>query len=110
MSGPTNPQGFIHSPVAQFTDGAAIPPGTIAKYQYGFGTASGQYTTIKDDVDLTSDAGGKQTFPVPALGFGNWFAAGRAVTKDGATGAWGNEVSFTLAPKEPKPITDFAVA
>jgi hypothetical protein len=110
MAGPTNPTVLSHSAPTQFTDGSQIPAGTITKYQYGFGTATGQYTTIKDDLDLTSDASGKQTFAVPALAFGNWFAAARAVTKDGATGAWGNEVAFTLAAKEPKPITDFNAA
>jgi hypothetical protein len=111
MSGPTNPTVLAHSAVTQFTDGTAIPPGTITKYQYGFGNAPGQYTLIKDDLDLTTDANGKQTYAVPALpSFGQWYSAGRAVTKDGATAAWGNEQAFMTAAKEPKPITDFAVA
>jgi len=110
MAGVVNPTLLIHSAPTQFTDGTSIPAGTITKYQYGFGTTSGQYTSIKDDVDLTSDANGKQTYAIPTLALGNWFAAARAVTKDGATGAWGNEVAFTFAPKEPKPITDFAAA
>jgi hypothetical protein len=110
MAGPVNPTALSHSPVTQFTDGTAIPVGTITKYQYGFGSTSGQYTTIKDDLDLTSDASGKQTYAVPVLAFGDWFSAARAVTKDGATAAWGNETAFTLAPKVPKPITDFASA
>ena len=110
MSGPTNPNTLTHSAVTQFTDGTAIPAGTLTKYQYGFGTASGQYTIIKDDIDFTTDANGKQTFAIPALPtFGQWFSAGRAVTKDGATGQWGNEVAFVTAAKEPKPISDFTV-
>jgi len=110
MAGPVNPTVLVHSAPTQFIDGVNIPAGTITKYQYGFGTTAGQYTTIKDDVDLTSDASGKQTYAVQVLAFGTWFAAARAVTKDGATSAWGNEVTFTLAAKEPKPITDFAAA
>lgn len=110
MAGPVNPTVLSHSAPTQFTDGTPIPAGTITKYQYGFGTTSGQYTTIKDDVDLTSDASGKQTYAIPALAFGDWFAAARAVTKDGATGAWGNEIVFTIAAKTPKPITDFIAA
>lgn len=108
MAGPVNPAALVHSASTQFTDGSAIPAGTIVKYQYGFGTTSGQYTTIRDDLDLTSDASGKQTYTVPALAFGQWYSAARAVTKDGATAAWGNEVAFSLAAKEPKPISDFS--
>lgn len=111
MAGPTNPTTAIHSAPAQFEDGTSIPPGAIAKYQYGFGQMSGQYTLIKDDLDLTTDANGKQVFAIPVLpAFGQWFAAGRAVTKDGATAKWGNEAAFVTAAKEPKPITDFTLA
>lgn len=108
MAGPTNPTVLFHSAPTQFIDGTAIPAGTITKYQYGFGASPGQYTLIKDDLDLTSDANGKQTYAVPTLpSFGQWYSAGRAVTKDGATAAWGNEQAFVLAAKEPKPIADF---
>lgn len=111
MAGPTNPTVLVHSAVTQFTDGAAIPAGTITKYQYGFGQAPGQYTLIKDDLDFTTDAQGKQFFTIPALpSFGQWYAAGRAVSKDGSTAVWGNEVTFATAAKEPKPITDFSAA
>ncbi len=109
MPGPTNPNTLTHSAPTQFTDNTAIPAGTIAKYQYGFGQASGTYTIVKDDVDFTTDAAGKQTFTIPVLpAFGQWFAAGRSVTKDGATSAWSNETAFVMAAKEPKPISDFA--
>jgi hypothetical protein len=111
MPGPTNPTVLVHSAPTQYTDGTTIPAGQIAKYQYGFGQSPGQYTIIKDDIDLTADANGKQTCPIPVLpAFGQWYSAGRAVTKDGATAAWGNEVPFVTAPKEPKPIVDFSVA
>ncbi len=110
MAGPVNPTVLSHSAPTQFTDGTAIPPGTITKYQYGFGTTQGQYTLIKDDLDLTSDANGKQTYAIPALpSFSQWYSAARAVTKDGATAAWGNEQAFVTAAKEPKPISDFTV-
>jgi hypothetical protein len=108
MAGLVNPTVLVHSAPTQFTDGTAIPPGTITKYQYGFGTVAGQYTLIRDDLDLTSDANGKQTYAVPVLALGNWYSAARAVTKDSAVAAWGNEVAFTIAAKEPKPITDFS--
>jgi hypothetical protein len=110
MSGPTNPAGLSFTAPATFTDGTAIPPGTITKYQYGFGNATGVYITIVDDTDFTV-SGGKQVGPIPSsLGFGQWFAAGRAVTKDGAVAAWGNEISFVIAAKTPSPITDFSAA
>lgn len=93
-----------------FTDGTAIPPGTIIKYQYGLGQTPGAYTLIVDDADLTASAG-KQTGTLPTnLAVGNWFAAGRAVTKDGATSPWSNEVPFAVAAPVPAAITDFFVA
>jgi len=110
MPGPTNPNTLVHSAPTQYTDGTAIPAGQIVKYQYGFGQTAGQYTIIKDDVDFTTDVNGKQTFTIPTLpALGQWFSAGRSVTKDGATSAWGNEVAFVTAAKEPKPISDFSV-
>lgn len=110
VSGPTNPAALSFTAPATFTDGTVIPPGTISKYQYGFGTATGVYGTIVDDTDLTT-AGGKQVGVVPTnLAFGQWFAAARAVTKDGATAAWGNEIPFVIAAKTPSPITDFSAA
>lgn len=111
MAGITNPTRFVHSAVSVFTDDSAIPAGGITKYQYGFGQQPGQYSIIKDDADLTADENGKQIYLVPAMPtFGQWYAAGRAVSKDGVTAKWGNEIPFVTAPKEPKPITDFSVA
>ena len=111
MSGLTNPAALTHSAVTLFADGTVIPPGTITKYQYGFGQTKGQYSLIKDDLDLTTDATGKQYYLTPVLpAFGQWYSAARAVTKDGAVAPWGNEVEFMTAAKEPKPITDFACA
>jgi hypothetical protein len=110
MSGPVNPTVVVHSAPTTFTDGTAIPADAIVKYQYGFGQASGNYTVTLDDVDLTTDANGKQFCQIPQLpAFGQWFAAGRAVTKDGGTGKWSNEAAFTTEAKEPSPITDFSV-
>lgn len=106
----TNPVTVSFTAPVTFTDGTAIPAGTITKYQYGFGQVSGIYTLIVDDPDLTATAG-KQTGALPTnLSFGNWFAAGRAVTKDGATSAWGNEVPFAVAPPIPSQIQDFSLA
>lgn len=105
----TNPVTVSFTAPVIFTDGTAIPAGTITKYQYGFGQVSGTYTLIVDDPDLTA-TGGKQTGALPSnLSFGNWFAAGRAVTKDGATSAWSNEVPFAVAASVPAAITDFSV-
>lgn len=107
----TNPTVLSYTAPPTFTDGTSIPSGTITKFQYGFGAASGVYTTIVDDIDLTVDSKGKQTGPVPAnLAFGTWFSACRAVTKDGATAGWGNEIQFTVAAKTPSPVADFGAA
>lgn len=106
----TNPVTVSFTAPVTFIDGTAIPAGTITKYQYGFGQVSGTYTIIVDDTDLTVTAG-KQTGALPSnLAFGNWFASSRAVTKDGGTAAWGNEVPFVVAAKIPAAISDLSVA
>jgi len=103
----TNPVTASFTAPATFEDGTAIPAGTITKYQYGFGQVSGTYTIIADDVNLTETAG-KQTGSLPTnLAIGNWFAAARSLTKDGAVSKWGNEFAFTIAAKVPSPILDF---
>lgn len=111
MAGPVNPLRLVHSPATQYEDGEPIAAGDIARYEYGFGTTQGQYTTIKQDLNLTADENGKQFFLVPSdLPDGQWYSAPRAVTKKGAVAEWGNEVPFVRAPKKPKPISDFSAA
>ncbi|SRR6266704_2574173 len=106
----TNPVTVSFTAPTTFEDGTSIPTGTITKYQYGFGQVSGTYTLVVDDPDLTVTSG-KQTGALPSnLAIGNWFAAARAVTKDGAVAKWGNEVPFAVAAKAPSPISDFTVA
>jgi hypothetical protein len=106
----TNPVTASFTAPATFEDGTAIPVGTITKYQYGFGQVSGTYTLVVDDADLTVTAG-KQTGALPSnLAIGNWFAAARAVTKDGAVAKWGNEFAFAIAAKVPGPVSDFMLA
>lgn len=106
----TNPVTVNFTAPVTFEDGTPIPANTITKYQYGFGTVSGTYTLIVDDPDLTVTTG-KQTGAMPSnLAIGNWFAAGRSVTKDGATSKWGNEVPFAIAAKLPSALMDFSVA
>lgn len=110
MSGPTNPAGVSETLPATFTDGTAIPAGTITSVDIGFGTTSGIYTRIVPDTVIKT-SGGKVTESIPSdLAIGTWFAASRTHTKDGAVSAWSNEVSFVIAPKQPSPITDFSVA
>lgn len=105
-----NPTTATFSAPTTFEDGSAIPAGTITRYQYGFGQVSGTYTLVVDDADLTP-TNGKQTGNLPAsLSIGNWFAAARSVTKDGATSKWGNEVAFSIAAKAPSAIADFSLA
>jgi hypothetical protein len=111
MATVTNPTVLSYTAPATFTDTTPIPSGTITKFQYGFGAATGNYTVIVDDIDLTVDAKGKQTGPVPGnLAFGTWFSAFRTVTKDGATSAWSNEIQFVIAAKTPSPGADFGAA
>jgi len=112
MSGTSNPDTILFDAPTKFTDGTAIPVGTILKYQYGFGRVSQQYTLIVDDTDMTPDAQGKQQAPVTIAGqlaFGQWFGAARAVSKDGPVSPWSNEAAFTIDAKTPAPPANFAL-
>lgn len=111
MTAVVNPTAVQFTAPTKYTDGTVMPTGEVTKFQYGFGTATGNYTQVVDDTDLTVNAQGLQTGSVPTtLAVGSWFAAARSVTKDGATSAWGNEVAFTVAAKQPSPVSDFQVA
>lgn len=110
MSGPTNPAGVSETLPTTFTDGTAIPAGTITSVDYGYGTSSGVYSRIVNDTTMKT-VGGKVAAVIPTdLAFGTWFSAARTRTKDGAVAQWGNEITFTVAPKQPSPITDFVAA
>lgn len=113
MAGISNPNGGTYDPPAKFVeDSSAIPAGTITKYQLGLGQASKTYTIIRDDVDLTPNAQGKQTVAISlsGLAFGQWFAAVRAVSKDGPASPWSNEDAFTVDAKTPEAPRNFSVA
>lgn len=112
MAGPVNPDTITFDAPTKFTDGTSIPVGTIAKYQYGFGQTSKQYTLIVDDTNMTPDAQGKQDAPLSIAGqlaFGQWYGAARAATKDGTVSAWSNEAAFEVRAKTPETPTNFAV-
>lgn len=112
MSGPINPDTITFDAPTRFTDGTPIPVGNISKYQYGFGQTSRQYTLVVDDTNMTPDENGKQDAPLTiagALAFGQWYAAARAVSKDGPVSAWSNEAAFELRAKEPEAPANFSV-
>lgn len=111
--GPINPDTIIFDAPAQFVeDNSSIPPGTITKYQYGFSqTAGGPYTKLIDDTDLAPTPQGKQTADINLSGFafGQWYAAARAVSKDGPISAWSNEFAFVVQALTPKPPANFSI-
>lgn len=110
MSGPVNPKtGFTYDLPTQNTDGSALAPSQIAKFQIGLGTTSGQYTVIKDDLTIET---AKQTTPLSLIGtlaYGQWYAAVRTVSKDGKTSAWSAEVAFVLEAPTPEPPGNFTI-
>lgn len=109
MSGPTNPAGLSFTAPTTYTDGTAIPAGDIASYDYGYGTATGNYSTVVNDATMKT-AGGKIASLIPTnLAEGQWFASARSRTKEGVVSAWGNEIQFVVA-KQPSAIADFSAA
>lgn len=110
MTAVVNPAGVSETLPTTFTDGTAIPSGTITSVDYGYGAESKNYTEIVNDTAMKTVAG-KVAYLVPAdLALGTWFAPARTHTKDGAVADWGNEITITIAAKKPSPITDFSAA
>lgn len=107
MAGPTNPTAVLFTAVTKFADGSNVPNGGIAKYQYGFGTASGAYTRIVDDTDFAPSSG-KQIGAIPTdLAEGQWYVSARAVSVGGGVAPWGNELPFTVQ-RVPAAIADLS--
>lgn len=110
--GPVNPTTISHDASIEFTDGTPIPPGTLTKYQYGFGLTASALTLIKDDADFTPNSEGKQTAPLSIAGqlaIGQWFAAARAVSKDGPMSPWSTAAAFEIKAKEPRAPSGFSL-
>lgn len=113
MAGPINPRVVSFLAPTQYVDNSPIPAGGIARYEYGFAqNAAGPFSRLVADVDFTPDADGRQTGDIALAGFafGQWYAAGRAVSSDNQVSAWSNVVPFEVQPKEPKAPTGFSVA
>lgn len=111
MTGTVNPtKGFSYDPPTQNTDGSPLKLTDIAKFQLGFGQTPGNYTLIKDDVQLEV---GKQSSPISlatGLAYGQWYVAARTVSKDGVNSAWSAELPFELRPPVPEPPVNFSLA
>jgi hypothetical protein len=115
MTGTVNPNVITFDAPTQFAeDNSSIPAGTILRYEYGFSQSpTGPFTTrVLTDTDFTPNPQGKQTHNLDLAGFafGQWYGAGRAVSKDGPTSAFSNVVPFEVQAKTPKPPTGFSIA
>jgi|JI10StandDraft_1071094.scaffolds.fasta_scaffold13234_1 hypothetical protein len=113
MAGPINPRVVSFLAPTQYVDNSPIPAGGIARYEYGFAqNVAGPFSRLVADVDFTPDADGRQTGDINLTGFafGQWYAAGRAVSSDGAVSAWSNVAPFEVQPKHPNAPTSFSIA
>lgn len=112
MSGPVNPDTITFDAPVAYTDGTSIPSGGIARYEYGFSQSqAGPFSQIVADTDFVPNAQGKQTHELSLAGFafGQWYAAGRAVSSDNQVSAWSNVAAFEVRAREPNPPTGFTV-
>lgn len=113
MSGPVNPDTIVFDAPTAFTDGTAIPAGTLVRYEYVFAqVATGPFNKVIADTDFTPNLQGKQTADLNLSGFafGQWFGAARAVSKDGPVSANSNVAAFEVQAKVPAPPTNFGIA
>lgn len=110
MAGPVNPKvGFSYDAPTTDVGGNPFPASKLAKYQVGVGPTPGNYTLIVDDVAFEN---GRQVSPMTlfsSLAFGQWYAAVRAVSKDGPVSAWSNEAAFVLEAVAPEAPANFTV-
>ena len=112
MAGPVNPDTVTFDAPTAYTDGTRIPENGIARYEYGFSqNAQGPFSQIVVDEDFSPNAEGKQTHELNLTGFafGQWYAAGRAVSADNMTSAWSNVAPFEVRAREPNPPANFSI-
>jgi hypothetical protein len=111
--GPINPDTITFDAPVAYTDGTSLPANGIARYEYGFSQISGgPYARIVSDADFTPNAQGKQTHELQLSGFafGQWYAAGRAMSSDNQASAWSNQAAFEVQARTPNPPAGFNVA
>lgn len=112
MANPINPDTITFDAPVAFTDGTAIPPGTLIRYEYVFAQVpAGPFNKIIADTDFAPNLQGKQTAVLNLTGFafGTWYSAARAVSKDGPVSANSNVFAFDVQAKVPNPPTNFTV-
>lgn len=113
MAGLINPVRVRFDAPTRFVDDTPIPAGGILRYEYGFApVAAGPFAGIVQDADFTADADGKQTHTLnlTGLAFGQYYVAGRAVSRDNQASAWTTAVPFEVRAKVPNPPENFTVA
>ncbi len=113
MAGPINPTTIRFDAPTRYTDETPIPPTGVARYEYGFSqNATGPFTGIVTDTDFTPDEDSKQTHELnlTSFAFGQWYAAGRAVSRDNQASAWSNVAPFEVRPRTPNPPLNFSIA
>lgn len=116
MAGPINPVRVRFDAPTHFEgpEEVPIPPQGILRYEYGFSqNAAGPFTgNIVADSDFTPDSDGKQTHNLNLTGFafGQWYVAGRAISRDNQASSWTAAVPFEVRPRTPKPPENFTVA
>ncbi len=112
MAGPINPTRVRFDAPTRFVDDTPIPAGGILRYEYGFATtANGTPGNIVQDSDFTADEDGKQTHTLNLSGFafGQYYVAGRAISRDNQASAWTALMPFEVRAKVPQPPANFIV-
>lgn len=113
MTGVVNPVRIRFDAPTKYTDDTPIPANGILRYEYRF-TASADGSgpsTVIQDTDFTADEDGKQTASIPTtLAFGQWYVAGRTISRDNQPSAWSTIVPFEVRARTPNPPENFTVA
>lgn len=113
MAGAINPDTITFDAPSAYTDGSAIPANGITRYEYGFSqNQAGPFTQIVADTDFAPTPQGKQTHELNLSGFafGQWYAAGRAVSADNQVSAWSNVAPFEVRARTPNAPANFSLA
>jgi hypothetical protein len=113
MTGIVNPVRVRFDAPTRYVDGSPIPANGILRYEYGISqNAAGPFTPSIQDSNFTPDGDGKQEHPLvlEGLAFGQWYVAGRAVSRDNQVSAWTSAIPFEVRAKVPEPPQNFIVA
>lgn len=108
-----NPTKVFYRLPTTYEDGQPIALDAIERIDLGIGTTAGAYPLVAPDITFEPDGDGVSFEPLAAFGLlapGNYFVAGKTVTKLGRESEWSEAFAFVIEAPKPNPPTALSVA